>query len=222
MRLGIVPARRQERADYDDGTSSTNACAPPAHRRGPRGRARPPCPHVPRRRSPSTRRAYETDLRDFAGWLETDNSPAALAYLISQGPGPANELAMNYKAALQGRGLSAGTVNRRLSTLRSLMKMGRTVGLCTFGLDVESEPSESYRDTRGPDVAKIRGLIGQLQVRADKGKRQAFRDLAIVRLLFNLGLRRGEVVSLDVEHYEVEGQRLSIKGKGRQSGNGWT
>lgn len=167
------------------------------------------------RRSASTRRAYETDLHDFARWLEVGSSAAALAYLVSQGPGPANELAMNYKAALQGRGLSAGTVNRRLSTLRSLMKMGRTIGLCTFGLDVESERSESYRDTRGPDIAKIRGMIGQLQVRADKGKRQGFRDLAIVRLLFNLALRRGEVVSLDVEHYDLPGQRLSIKGKGR-------
>ena len=167
------------------------------------------------RRSVSTRRAYQADLADFAAYVGTDNPAEAIRYLIARGPGPANEVAMNYKGALAARGLSAGTVNRRLSTLRSALKMARTVGLCTFGLEIESERRESYRDTRGPGVQRIKGMVGQLQARGDAGCRQAVRDLAIVRLLFDMGLRRGEAVSLDVEHYDREGCRLHIHGKGR-------
>jgi len=171
------------------------------------------------RRSAATRRAYGADLRDFADWAEYRAPADAVAYLCSREPGPANELALNYKSALIARGLSPATVNRRLSTVRSVVKMARMLGLCSFTLDVEAEPAEAYRDTRGPGLAKVRGLLGHLEARTASAKgcarRQAVRDVAIVRLLFNLGLRRGEVVGLDVAHYDREGGRLSIKGKAR-------
>lgn len=168
-----------------------------------------------RRRSEATRRAYATDLRDFSDYLEVRTPAEAVASLIARGPGPANETALNYKAALIDRGLSAGTVNRRLSTLRSVLKMARTIGMATFALEVENEKAENYRDTRGPGLDAIRAMVGKLEARADRGNRQAVRDLAIVRLLFNLGLRRGEVATLDLEHYDRDGCRLSIKGKCR-------
>ena len=41
------------------------------------------------------------------------------------------------------------------------------------------------------------------------------RDRAIVRCLFDLGLRRGEVCSLDVEHFDAKAGTLAILGKGR-------
>jgi len=167
------------------------------------------------RRSGATRRAYQSDLDDFAAWLEIPSAGEAVRYLVERGAGEANELALTYKAALLDRGLSAGTVNRRLSTLRSVVKMARIVGLCAFTLEIESERAETYRDTRGPALDKIRELTARLQAKADAGSRLAVRDLAAVRLLFNLGLRRGEVVSLNLEHYEPEESRLSIQGKAR-------
>jgi integrase/recombinase XerC len=42
------------------------------------------------------------------------------------------------------------------------------------------------------------------------------RDVALLSLLLILGLRRGEIVSLDVEHFDVEGSRLAVLGKGHQ------
>jgi integrase/recombinase XerC len=46
------------------------------------------------------------------------------------------------------------------------------------------------------------------------------RDRAIIRLLWDLGLRRGEVVSLDLEHLDLERGRLAVLGKGH-SGREW-
>jgi integrase/recombinase XerC len=49
---------------------------------------------------------------------------------------------------------------------------------------------------------------------------KAVRDRAIIRLLWDLGLRRGEVVSLDLEHLESERGRLAVLGK-RRRGREW-
>ena len=169
------------------------------------------------RRSPATRRAYQADLSDFATFLELSNPADAVRHITSRQPGEANELALTYKGAMLSCSLSAATVNRRLSTLRSVVKMARMVGLCTFAVEVEAERTESYRDTRGPGVSRIKGLLAKLEAKADTGNRQAVRDLAIVRLLWNRGLRRGEAVSLDVDHYDRENKRLHVKAKARSS-----
>ena len=44
---------------------------------------------------------------------------------------------------------------------------------------------------------------------------KAARDAALVRLMFDLGLRRGEVTGLDLEDLEAKERRLWIRGKGR-------
>jgi integrase/recombinase XerC len=44
---------------------------------------------------------------------------------------------------------------------------------------------------------------------------KAARDAALVRLMFDLGLRRGEVTGLDLEDLEPKERRLWIRGKGR-------
>ena len=72
--------------------------------------------------------------------------------------------------------------------------------------------SESYRDTRGPGAASITGVIRSL---AKQPGRKAARDKAIVCLAYTLALRRSELVSLDVEHLDLEAGRVSIMGKAR-------
>jgi integrase/recombinase XerC len=45
---------------------------------------------------------------------------------------------------------------------------------------------------------------------------KAARDVAIIRVLFDLALRRGEIVGLDIAHFDARAGRLSIMGKGRR------
>jgi len=54
-------------------------------------------------------------------------------------------------------GLSPSTINRRLSTLRSLTRIFRTVGLIPWVLEVEGERQQKIRDTRGPGVNGVDG-----------------------------------------------------------------
>ena len=163
-------------------------------------------------RNERTIQAYSQDLEDFRAFVGVDDTDQAARWLLSRGPGEANALGLGYKTHLLDRGLQPATVNRRLAALRSLVKLARTLGMVTFGLEVQNVKGQAYRDTSGPGTQRIRAILKQLATRTDaKGKR----DLAILRLLYDLGLRRGEVVALDVEDVDLEGERLWVLGKGR-------
>src|SRR5262245_53182407 len=70
-------------------------------------------------RSPHTLRAYRRDLEAFARFADGTSAEDAGRLLLAGGQGPANELALRYRAALLERGLAPATVNRRLAALRS-------------------------------------------------------------------------------------------------------
>ena len=164
-------------------------------------------------RRPTTLRAYAKDLRDFAAHLGLDDAAAAVKTLISGTAGRANAVALGYKAHLTGRGLAPATVARRLAALRSLVKLARTLGLVAWAVDVPSPRAEAYRDTRGPGLEGWKALLARAGAGAStpKGKR----DLALVRLMHDLGLRRGEVVALDLADVDLAANALAVVGKGK-------
>ena len=83
---------------------------------------------------------------------------------------------------------------------------------CGWALEVEGLRSEPYRDTRGPGREGFRRILEALAARQDA---KGLRDVAAVRLLFDLALRRAEVVGVDREDLDLEGGTLAVLGKGR-------
>jgi len=79
-------------------------------------------------------------------------------------------------------------------------------------LEVKNQKTEAYRDTRGPGIDNFKKI---LSVTEDRGDKKGIRDKAILRLLFDLGLRRGEVTSLDVADMDLERKTIQVMGKGR-------
>lgn len=163
-------------------------------------------------RNPRTLRAYRQDLEDFRAFTGTATAEDAGRLLLEHGHGEANGLALAYKAHLLERGLSPATVNRRLAALRSLVKLGRTLGFVAWALEVESVKSEAYRDTKGPGRAGVRLVLERL---AEAAGAKGARDRAVVRLLFDLGLRRGEACSLRLEDLDLAAGTVAVLGKGR-------
>ena len=159
----------------------------------------------------TTLRAYQQSIEDFRQFTGAESTDGAAKLLLSQGHGEANHLVLSYRANMIERELSAATVNARLSAVRSLVACARTIGLVGWTLDVKNVKSKPYRDTRGPGAKGYRMLVGKVNERQDA---KAVRDRAILALLFERALRRAEVVSLDVEHVDLEAGTLSIIGKG--------
>jgi integrase/recombinase XerC len=92
------------------------------------------------------------------------------------------------------------------------------LGMIAWTIEVESPRADTYRDTRGPGEAAIERMRA---VAAARGDHKGLRDVAILRLLHGCALRRGEVASLDLVHYEPEHSRLWVLGKARGGQRQW-
>jgi integrase/recombinase XerC len=173
-------------------------------------------------RNPRTLEAYKFDLGDFARFTGAPSEAAAIELLLVAGPGEANRVAIAYKANMVTRKLATATIARRLAALRSMVRFARTTGRIVWALDVKSPRVTSYRDTSGPGNegwgmirAKSRELASTPDTtrrpRADRSKR----DLALISLLHDLGLRRGECVALDLDDVRLDEFEVMVIGKGK-------
>lgn len=163
-------------------------------------------------RSKHTRDAYSRDLADFATYVGMASPGPAISHLLSLTAGDANGLLLSYRAHMTEAGLTPATINRRLSAIRSAVKLARTLGMTDWSPEIDGLKVQSYRDTTGPGLSGTRAMLDQAR-RQEPVK--AARDAALIRLMFDLALRRGEVAGLDLEDLDTAGRRLWIKGKGR-------
>ena len=92
------------------------------------------------------------------------------------------------------------------------MKLVRTLGLVPWTLEVGNVKAQPYRDTKGPGRD---GFVLMLDALDKRKGHKAIRDRAILRMLFDLALRRAEVAALDVEDVDIEGGTVAVMGKGR-------
>jgi integrase/recombinase XerC len=164
-------------------------------------------------RKATTTEAYRRDLEEFRAFLELSSIEEIPSYLCNQTLGNANSIALEYRASLKERGFQSNTINRRLASLRSLIKFARTIGLITWSLEVKGEKTEAYRDTSGISPEIFQALLKTTSKQFSKLK--AARDIATLRLMYDLGLRRAEVLGLDVEDIDFNTHEISILGKGR-------
>ncbi|MBI5059906.1 tyrosine-type recombinase/integrase [candidate division KSB1 bacterium] len=165
-------------------------------------------------RKSTTLAAYRRDIEDFAAFTNMRSAEMAAQALIELPHGEANAIVLAYRANLIARSLQPATVNRRLAALRSLVKLARTLGRVNWTLEIEGVKGQAYRDTRGPGRVGVSNLFAAATGRGDP---KGIRDVAIVRLLYDLGLRRGEVVSLNVEHLNLKEGTLAVLGKSRSA-----
>lgn len=164
-----------------------------------------------RGRSANTLEAYAGDLESFGEFCGSSPS-AAVVELLSASHGDANGRLLEYRASMLDASLSPATINRRLSAVRSIVKIARTLGYTDWRPEIEGVKSQAYRDTAGPGLDGSRAL---LRVAKDQVRKKSARDVAIVRMLFDMGLRRGEVASLNLEHLNLDARKVFVLGKGK-------
>lgn len=156
-----------------------------------------------------TREAYETDLSAFAAWLELSSSRAAVGYFLSQPPERAQAIALGWLDQMQGQAppLAPATQSRRLSALKSVLKVARSLGVVSWTLNVKAPKAASLRDTDGFDVETAQKLLAA----CGEGL-FGLRNQVLVRLLYVHALRRVEIVRILTKHFD--GRRILVHGKG--------
>ena len=150
--------------------------------------------------SDATRRAYRSDLRDFAGWLrerelELDNVDVRMLAEYTAELGRAR------------RGLAPATIARRLSAVRALV--GHALGP-TRVPHAALAPRRPRRLPETPRLAEIEHAVDC----ADGDEPLALRNAALIELVYSCGLRSAEAVALDLGDVDLDREQLHVRGKG--------
>ncbi|MDO8736120.1 MAG: tyrosine-type recombinase/integrase [Thermoleophilia bacterium] len=160
--------------------------------------------------TPATRKLYLYSLESFRKWSGCSDLHEVATRLCRLSGVEANLLVLKYHESLSGRPPS--TVNALTQGIRSLVKLARMLGLITWSLEVQQVKVERYRDTRGPGTRVMRQLLDETGAETTPAGR---RNLALLRVMHDLALRRASVASLDLENWERESRCLWVLTKGR-------
>jgi site-specific recombinase XerD len=138
-------------------------------------------------RSPITKQMYRRGLQDFLRWLEGHGRSFDYSNVVT------------YREALQSHGYSASTINQRLSAIRKLAAAAGELSLIPLEsaagvLRIKGEPNSGRKARTFLGSAKSEELINAPDPRSLKG----LRDRAILAVLVGCGLRRRELVNLEV------------------------
>jgi site-specific recombinase XerD len=148
----------------------------------------------------ATRRAYGSDLRAFATWLERNH--------LSLGDVDARVLSGWVGELGGGRDRLAPTsIARRLAAVRSCLRY-------TFGPaavpDAALSPSRARRLPDAPKPAEIDALLEAVEGDAALD----LRNRALLELLYSAGLRSAEAVALDLGDVDFDREIVHVRGKG--------
>jgi site-specific recombinase XerD len=152
-----------------------------------------------------TKRAYATDLAQFAHW-------AAVRGLQPRDVGSRD--VRRYIAALSQRDTAPSTSARKLAALRALFSSQREHGLLAQSpADLVSTPR---RGSHLPRVLSARDA-SRLLDGIPAGSPLELRDRALFELAYACGLRAEELVSLKAGDVDHDGEQLRVEGKGRKT-----
>ncbi len=147
--------------------------------------------------------AYLRDAGQMAGFARDAGvaGPGAIDY----------ELLRDFVVDLVERGLAGSTVSRKLSAVRAYF------GYLVAEAHRDDDPTERLESPRRgrplPDVlsyAEVERILAAVRTEDDL----AFRDLALLEVLYGAGLRVSELVGLELRDLLLEEELLRVRGKG--------
>ena len=155
--------------------------------------------------SANTKRAYRADLRQLALWAtEQRLEPADMDYTRLR----------RYAAAISSNGAAKSTIGRKLAAVRSLFDHLVAVG------EIAHNPAELLpspkRESRLPR-ALSRDEVDSLLERIPATEPLDARDRAMFELAYSCGLRCEEIVGLDLDSIDFDGEGLRVTGKGNKT-----
>ncbi|MDE0340568.1 MAG: tyrosine recombinase XerC [Nitrospinae bacterium] len=157
--------------------------------------------------SEHTLRAYAADLKDFDEFL-TD---------WAQKPVPLDQIdalaVRGYLGFLYRKGVSSTTVNRHLSSIRSLFRFLRREGFSVT--DPAGEVPSAKENRPLPTFLPVDDAVRLMEL-PDTSTPEGKRDKAIFELLYGSGLRVSELTGLNRSDLSMEERLIRVRGKGRK------
>jgi site-specific recombinase XerD len=161
--------------------------------------------------APGSRRTMRTALRTIAQMVNPDATEMSFPWAT---------LDYAHTAAIRAKlseKFAPNTANKILAALRGVLKMSFRLGLMTAEQMTRATDLDPVRGSRVPkgrciSPGELRALFQACSSTTPIGAR----DSALLGILFAAGLRRAEVVSLDLEHFDPTAGSFIVKGKGNK------
>jgi integrase/recombinase XerC/integrase/recombinase XerD len=152
-----------------------------------------------------TRRAYGIDAGQFALWCRSQElQPVALT----------PRAVRRYAARLSDRRLTATTIARKLAAVRALLGCLREHGVLSANpADLIPAPK---RPARLPRVLRPDAVAALLD-RIPAATPLDLRDRALFELAYACGLRAEELIGLEVDSVDFDGEQVRVEGKGSKT-----
>lgn len=149
--------------------------------------------------------AYGTDLKQF------------LEFLISKRISSFREVQKNVVRAYLGilieGGSSKKTIARKIATLRSFFKYLRRIREVEYNMALTLTPPKQEKKL---PVFIQEDAMKQILEGPDRTTLSGKRDAAILEMFYSTGIRRGELIGLDVRDLNISEGTLRVRGKGRK------
>jgi site-specific recombinase XerD len=149
-----------------------------------------------------TQRAYASDTGQFARWAQDAGiAPAAVNVRTLR----------RYVASLSERGQAPSTVARKLAALRGMFRAQIETGQRTENpAELLHSPKRAQRLPRVLKTNEVTALLDRIPATGPL----ELRDRAIFELAYASGLRAEELVDLELDSVDFDGESVRIEGKG--------
>ena len=169
-----------------------------------------------------TKEHYATDLRCFARFTGCQDEYEAIEKLLHCTAPEANATIVAYIGFLRDAkfyrdgddpasaepiqfGYAPATIRRRIYAIRSVTDLANTLGLVTWKINIKLRKAQNVRDTRGCGPSGYNAILDALNCALDDARETevardieiVLRDIILVRLLHDSGLRRVETTRIE-------------------------
>jgi integrase/recombinase XerC/integrase/recombinase XerD len=150
----------------------------------------------------ATKKAYSNDVGQLAVWADAmDRDPGELGHRDLR----------RFAAVLSERGISKAGVARKLAAIRAFYgALLRTGDVTSNPADLVATPKQDRKLPRVLSREEMQTLLDRIPTRTPL----EMRDRAMLELAYSCGLRAEEVVNLNTDSPDFDGERLRIEGKG--------
>jgi integrase/recombinase XerC len=166
---------------------------------------------VEKKYSPHTCLSYQNDLEGFASYC-------IYQYEVSDIKVIRHTHIRSWIVVLMGDDTMASTINRKISALRSFYRWLILRGHVDINpMDKVAAPKKPKRlPTAVPDAAISRLMEASISPADTKETYAQVRDHFMMQLLYGTGIRRAELVSLNISDIDIPRSEIRVKGKGNK------
>lgn len=152
-----------------------------------------------------TRRAYGTDLGQFAAWSVAHGSEPDTVVLRTL---------RRYAQHLSEAGIQSASVSRKLAALRAFFRVLREHGrIAQNPADLMASPKGEKKLPRVLKAGELATLLDRIPVSTPL----QVRDRALLEVAYGAGLRAEELVDLQLGAVDFDAEQLRVEGKGSKT-----